>query len=123
MTAVPHPLAVVITDANLRGFGVDLAAALPQGTDLRWLDGQPEAAVRVALADADVFVGPRFTAGMGVAAPNLRLVQVAGAGLDGIEPGAVPALGNPVQHLPPRGCDGRIRGHGGGAAAPRNSGR
>jgi phosphoglycerate dehydrogenase-like enzyme len=41
------------------------------------------------LSDADVLVSLRFSAGMAEAAPNLRLVQVPGAGLDRIDRTAI----------------------------------
>ena len=43
------------------------------------------------LRGAHIYVGSRFTVAMGAAAKCLRLIQVAGAGTDGIDPNAIPA--------------------------------
>lgn len=48
-----------------------------------------EAAMMAELADADVLVSMSFTKAMAEASPNLRLVQVPGAGLDRIERAAL----------------------------------
>jgi phosphoglycerate dehydrogenase-like enzyme len=50
-----------------------------------------EAGIVPSLAEADVLVTMRLTPDMGRAAPRLTLVQVPGAGLDGIDRAAIPA--------------------------------
>ena len=80
---------VVVSDANLLRLRDGLEAALPEGTGVRWAMDLSQAAAEGLLADADVLVGPAFTAEVAAAAPELRLVQVAGAGLDGIDRAAL----------------------------------
>ena len=80
---------VVVSDANLLRLRDELEAAMPEGTQVRWATDLSRAATEGLLADADVLVGPAFTAEAAAAAPNLLLVQVAGAGLDGIDRGAL----------------------------------
>ncbi|MDQ4502535.1 2-hydroxyacid dehydrogenase [Sinomonas sp. ASV322] len=82
---------VVIADSNLLPHRTLLEEALPAGTATSWHDTWNEAALVDDLRDADVYVGPRFTARMGSAAEKLRLVHVAGAGYDGIDADALPA--------------------------------
>ena len=55
-----------------------------------WHKTFDEAAVLADLPGAQVFVGPKFTPAMGKAGDALRLVHVAGAGYDGINPDALP---------------------------------
>ncbi|CAO3450595.1 D-3-phosphoglycerate dehydrogenase (EC 1.1.1.95) [Azospirillum argentinense] len=86
----PHPLRVVIADANFVPHRALMEARLPAGSVVSWHPAFDEAAVAADLAGADVFVGPRFTAAMGAAADSLRLVHVGGAGYDGIDTGALP---------------------------------
>lgn len=81
---------IVIADANLMPHRAVLEAGLPPGSVTSWHDSWNEHAVLTDLKDADVYVGPRFTASMGAEAGNLRLVHVAGAGYDGIEGDALP---------------------------------
>ncbi|SDO34125.1 Phosphoglycerate dehydrogenase [Nakamurella panacisegetis] len=81
---------IVVSDANLASWRSDLESALPDGTVVAWPDPTDDVAIGQALISADVLVGPRFTAEMGEAATNLRLVQVAGAGTDKIDVNALP---------------------------------
>jgi phosphoglycerate dehydrogenase-like enzyme len=81
---------IVVTDANLSSWRDDLEAALPDGTVVVWPDPTDDTAIREALVGADVLVGPRYSADMSSAGKNLRLVQVAGAGTDKIDVGALP---------------------------------
>jgi phosphoglycerate dehydrogenase-like enzyme len=82
---------IVIADPNLMPQRSTFEEALPEGSVTSWHDSWNEHAVLTDLKDADVYVGPKFTDAMGVNAPNLRLVHVAGAGYDGIEADALPA--------------------------------
>ena len=54
----------------------------------KYTDNKPPLEV---LATVDLLVGTDFTAAMGKAAPNLKAILVPAAGVDRIEPGAVPA--------------------------------
>ncbi|MTD13381.1 hydroxyacid dehydrogenase [Nakamurella sp. YIM 132087] len=54
--------------------------------ELHWVDPDTPA----PLTGAEVFIGPRFTAADAGTADRLRLVQVAGAGLDAIDLSALP---------------------------------
>ena len=81
---------LVIADSNLLPHRLLLEEALPAGTATSWHDTWNEAALVDDLRDAEVYVGPRFTAAMGAAAEKLRLVHVAGAGYDGIDAAALP---------------------------------
>jgi phosphoglycerate dehydrogenase-like enzyme len=83
-------LRVVVADANLVPHKGLFETNLPEGTVVSWHDKFEEAAVAADLAGAHVFVGPNFTPAMGEAADALRLVHVAGAGYDGINPDALP---------------------------------
>ena len=82
---------IVIADPNLMPHRSTFEDALPDGAVTSWHDSWNEHAVLTDLKDADVYVGPRFTEAMGLAARNLRLVHVAGAGTDGIDADALPA--------------------------------
>lgn len=81
---------IVVTDANLSSWRDDLEAALPSGTVVAWPDPTDDAAIQEALLDADILVGPRYTADIGGAGKKLQLVQVAGAGTDKIDVNALP---------------------------------
>ena len=81
---------IVVSDANLSSWRSDLEAALPDGTEVVWPNPVDDTEIQEALTDADVLVGPRYTAEMASAAKTLRLVQVAGAGTDKIEVDALP---------------------------------
>ena len=111
---------IVVSDANLSSWRDDLEAALPTGTVVAWPDPTDDAEIQEALMDADVLVGPRYTADMAGAGKKLRLVQVAGAGTDKIEVDALPAGHAGGQYLSPRGFDRRVRGRRDGAAASRD---
>ncbi|MBX7432611.1 hydroxyacid dehydrogenase [Mycobacterium sp. Y57] len=78
---------IVVADRNLIPHRDRLEAMSPAGAEFRWLtDGVPYA----ELGDAEVFVGRFFTADMVDAAPQLRLIHVAGAGTDKIDFAALP---------------------------------
>ncbi|MEU4602688.1 2-hydroxyacid dehydrogenase [Kribbella sp. NPDC023972] len=77
---------VVITDPNLLPLRSELESLLPAGTDTAWATADT---LLEALHNADVLVGPAFTQEMADAAPKLRLVHVAGAGTDRIDPKAL----------------------------------
>ncbi|WP_329001946.1 2-hydroxyacid dehydrogenase [Kribbella sp. NBC_00709] len=83
---------VVITDPNLLPLRDELEALLPK-TELVWLPDE----LLDALKTADVLVGPAFTEEMAAAAPNLKLVQVAGAGTDRVTTSVVP-VANTYHH-------------------------
>ncbi|HUX71204.1 MAG TPA: 2-hydroxyacid dehydrogenase [Cellulomonadaceae bacterium] len=76
---------VVVADANLVPQRSVLESHVPDGAVIVWVDATDDGALLAELPDADVLVGPRFTAAMGASAPRLRLVHVAGAGYDGID--------------------------------------
>lgn len=86
------PLRIVVTDTNLLPLRTEFEGALPAGSDVVWAAGQAPAALPDSLAGADVLVGPALTPAMAAAAPGLRLVQVAGAGTDKIDPSALAQL-------------------------------
>ena len=90
ITAAPDGLRVVVADANLLPHRDAFQAGVPAGTTVTWHDRLDEMAVAADLPGAHVFVGARFTAVMGAAAGALRLVHVAGAGVDGIDAAALP---------------------------------
>lgn len=87
---LPDALRVVVADANLVPHKDLFQANLPAGTAVSWHDRFNETDVAADLPSAQVFVGSRFTPAMGEAAGALRLVHVAGAGYDGIDPAALP---------------------------------
>ena len=92
-------LVAVITDGNLRRLADQLQGKVGSGVELRWPIGQ--AATLAALTDADAIVGGRFDAELAAAAPRLRLVQVSGAGTDGVDRTALRAgvaLANTYHH-------------------------
>lgn len=82
----------VVTDPNLLPLRDELEALVPQA-ELVWLPDD----LLDALKTADVLVGPAFTQEMADAAPNLRLVQVAGAGTDRVQATGVP-VANTYHH-------------------------
>ncbi|MFD1717536.1 2-hydroxyacid dehydrogenase [Georgenia deserti] len=91
---------VVVADRSLARFAPALEQHLPEA---RWSYPDPAdaGAVEAALADAEVFVGGRYTAAMATAAPKLRLVHAAGAGTDAIDVDALPphvAVANVYEH-------------------------
>ncbi|TDO52972.1 phosphoglycerate dehydrogenase-like enzyme [Kribbella sp. VKM Ac-2571] len=83
---------VVITDRNLLPLRDELEALVPRD-ELVWLPGD----LLDALKTAEVLVGPAFTQEMADAAPDLRLVQVAGAGTDRVQATGVP-VANTYHH-------------------------
>lgn len=85
------PLKVTVADTNLIPLREDFERGLPAGTIVSWHSRFDEDALVADLRDADVYVGARFSAAMGAAAVNLRLVHVAGAGFDRIAADALPA--------------------------------
>jgi phosphoglycerate dehydrogenase-like enzyme len=74
-----------IRDADLRRFEPEIVGRLPED-EVVWVD--PD--LRGGLQGVDIFIGPKFTSVDARSADVLRLVQVAGAGLDGIELEAIP---------------------------------
>jgi phosphoglycerate dehydrogenase-like enzyme len=83
---------VVVTDPNLLPLRAELEALLPHD-ELIWLPDN----LLDTLKTADVLVGPAFTQEMADAAPGLRLVQVAGAGIDRVQATGVP-VANTYHH-------------------------
>jgi len=81
---------IVVADRNLLPHREVFDAALPAGATVTWHDTPDGHSVVSDLATADVLVGPKLTAEMGSQAPNLKLVHVAGAGVDGIDRNALP---------------------------------
>jgi phosphoglycerate dehydrogenase-like enzyme len=82
---------VVVADSNLLPFRELLTELTPANTTISMYPRFDAEAVVGDLPDAEVFVGPKFTLAMGTAARRLRLVQVAGAGTDGVDRTALPA--------------------------------
>ncbi|SKC66174.1 2-hydroxyacid dehydrogenase [Krasilnikoviella flava] len=82
-------LRVVVTDANLLPLRDELVGLLPAGTEVSWAVGVHADELTAALRTADVLVGPALTPEMAEAAPGLRLVHVAGAGTDRVDPAAL----------------------------------
>lgn len=92
---------VVVADSNLQPYRSDLIGGAPPHTTWVFHNRFDDDGVFESLADADVFIGPVLTATMAERAPRLRLVQVAGAGTDGIDTSALPAgsvLANTFHH-------------------------
>lgn len=92
-------LIAVITDGNLRRLAAQLHEQVGEAVELRWPEGEDE--LLAALPDADVLIGGRFDATLAAVASRLRLVQVSGAGTDGVDrsqlrPGI--ALANTYHH-------------------------
>lgn len=85
------PLDVVIADANLRPHRDLLESTSPSGTRFRWPEQLDDEAIAKELRHAQVLVAPRFSTAIAAAASALRLVHVAGAGIDGIDQDALPA--------------------------------
>lgn len=81
---------IVVSDANLVPHRALLESHVPAGAVVVWVDAADEAALLAELREADVLVGPRFTAAMGAVASRLRLVHVAGAGYDGVHLAELP---------------------------------
>jgi phosphoglycerate dehydrogenase-like enzyme len=81
---------IVIADRGLLPHRTVLESRLPEGSVTSWHDGVDERTLAADLADADVYVGARFTPALAAAAPGLRLVHAPGAGYDGIDTSALP---------------------------------
>jgi phosphoglycerate dehydrogenase-like enzyme len=76
---------IVVGDRNVLPHKEQFLQGLPDDADVVWVVPFDEAAVIEELGDADVYVGGRFSAAMGAAAPRLRMVHVAGAGTDNVD--------------------------------------
>lgn len=76
---------VVVGDRNVLPHREQFEKGLPSGTEIVWVVPFDEALAIAELADADVYVGGRFSAAMGAAAPALKMVHVAGAGTDNVD--------------------------------------
>lgn len=76
---------IVVGDRNVLPHRAEFEKALPDGTEVVWAIPFDEARVVTELADADVYVGGKFSAAMGAAAPRLKMVHVAGAGTDNVD--------------------------------------
>lgn len=81
---------ILVADANLAPHRALFEAALPAGVEVEWCLGRDPLALREELRDVDVYVGGRFSAEMAEAAEKLRLVHVAGAGVDKVDFDALP---------------------------------
>jgi len=88
---LPDSIKIVVADSNLIPLRDDFERGLPAGATVSWHASFDEKTLVADLCDAGVYVGTRFTAAMGAAAQNLRLVHVAGAGCDGIDADALRA--------------------------------
>ena len=76
---------IVVGDRNVLPHREQLEAGLPVDVEVVWCVPFDESRVIDELADADVYVGGKFSAAMGAAAPKLRMVHVAGAGTDNVD--------------------------------------
>lgn len=76
---------IVVGDRNVLPHLEQFEAGLPADSEVIWCVPFDESRVIDVLADADVYVGGKFSAAMGAAAPNLRMVHVAGAGTDNVD--------------------------------------
>ncbi|MDJ0394671.1 2-hydroxyacid dehydrogenase [Rhodococcus sp. G-MC3] len=85
---------VVVGDRNVLPHKEQFETALPDDAEVVWVVPFEETLAVEELADADVYVGGRFSAAMGKAAPRLKMVHVAGAGTDNVDRSA---LGPEVQ--------------------------
>jgi phosphoglycerate dehydrogenase-like enzyme len=81
---------ILLADANLAPHRERFEAALPTGVEVVWRAGRDPLTLRDELRDAEVYVGSRFTAAMADATEKLRLIHVAGAGVDKVEFDALP---------------------------------
>lgn len=75
---------IVVGDRNVLPHRAEFEKALPDGSEVVWVVPFEESRVISELADADVYVGGKFSAAMGAAAPGLKMVHVAGAGTDNV---------------------------------------
>lgn len=76
---------IVVGDRNVLPHREQFESALPADAEVVWCIPFDEDRVIDELADADVYVGGKFSAAMGAAAPKLRMVHVAGAGTDNVD--------------------------------------
>lgn len=76
---------IVVGDRNVLPHREQFEAGLPADAEVVWCIPFDEDRVIDELADADVYVGGKFSAAMGAAAPKLRMVHVAGAGTDNVD--------------------------------------
>ncbi len=76
---------IVVGDRNVLPHREQFEAGLPADAEVIWCVPFDETRVIAELADADVYVGGKFSAAMGAAAPKLRMVHVAGAGTDNVD--------------------------------------
>lgn len=92
---------IIVGDRNLVPHRERFESRLPADTKVVWSEELTDSATVTELADAEVFVGSIFTQSMAESAAKLRLVHVAGAGIDGIDFDALPAdvqLANTFHH-------------------------
>jgi phosphoglycerate dehydrogenase-like enzyme len=95
------PVKVVVADPNLDSYRSELTDGAPPNTTWVFRERSDEVALVAELEDADVFIGTTLTPTMAARARQLKLVQVAGAGTDGIATSALPAatvLANTFHH-------------------------
>lgn len=76
---------IVVGDRNVLPHREQFEAGLPADAEVIWCVPFDESRILDELADADVYVGGKFSAAMGAAAPKLRMVHVAGAGTDNVD--------------------------------------
>lgn len=76
---------IVVGDRNVVPHREQFEAGLPANAEVVWSVPFDEQDVIAHLHDADVYVGGKFSAAMGAAAPRLRMVHVAGAGTDNVD--------------------------------------
>ncbi|MDI9929304.1 2-hydroxyacid dehydrogenase [Rhodococcus sp. IEGM 1354] len=76
---------IVVGDRNVLPHREQFEAGLPAGAEVIWCVPFDESRVIGELADADVYIGGKFSADMGSAAPKLRMVHVAGAGTENVD--------------------------------------
>ncbi|MBM7242515.1 hydroxyacid dehydrogenase [Rhodococcus fascians] len=75
---------VVIADSNLLPHRGRFESRVASDIELSWHEKFDVDALVADIADATVYVGGKFPAALAEAAPELRLVHVAGAGTDGV---------------------------------------
>ncbi|OZE91258.1 hydroxyacid dehydrogenase [Rhodococcoides fascians] len=76
---------IVVGDRNVVPHREQFEAGLPANAEVVRSVPFDEQDVIAHLHDADVYVGGKFSAAMGAAAPRLRMVHVAGAGTDNVD--------------------------------------
>ncbi len=87
MSAFSRPLRVVMREGNL---AQQLEATIGDEIDLRLGASLDDDAAAPLLADADVVISSEFTREMADKAPNLKLVQCTGTGVNWIDMSALP---------------------------------